>query len=71
MDQVIVPKTGAASTCPIPLHQTCQLLHAQLSKPKIIKSKAIAKAEGAISRDQYQMHDFVSTNQYVIWTLDG
>lgn len=68
MDQVIVPKMKAASTCPIPLCQSCQHSCTWLCKPKLTKSKAIGKVEGAILREQYQKGDSVSTNQYVVWT---
>ena len=52
MDWVIAPKIKAASTCPIPLKQSCQLSHAQLCKPKIVHSKAIVDVEGAILKEQ-------------------
>ena len=68
LDLVIVPKTKAASTFLIPLCKSSQLLHAQFHKPKIVKSKAISKVEGAISKEQYQMNDFMSTDQYVFLT---
>ena len=68
MDRVIVPKIKAAATCPIPLCQSCQLSRARMRKPKITKSKAIKEVEGAISKDQYEVGDFVSTDQYVIRT---
>ena len=68
LDLVIVPKTKAASTFPIPLCKSSQILHAQFHKPKIVKSKAISKVEGAISKEQYQMNDFMSTDQYVFLT---
>ena len=66
MDRVIVPKIQAAANCPIPLCQSCQLSRARLRKPKITKSKAITEVEGAISKEKYEVGDFVSTDQYVI-----
>jgi hypothetical protein len=68
MDRVIVPKIKAAANCPIPICQSCQLSRARLRKPKITKSKAITEVEGAISKEKYEVGDFVSTDQYVIRT---
>jgi hypothetical protein len=68
MDRVIVPKIKAAANCPVPLCQSCQLSRARLRKPKITKSKAITEVEGAISKEKYEVGDFVSTDQYVIRT---
>ena len=67
-DRVIKPKIKAAAKCPIPLCQSCQLSRAKLRKPKVTKSKAIKEAEGALSRDQYEVGDFVSMDQYVVRT---
>jgi hypothetical protein len=70
MDRVIVPKIKAAATCPIPLCQSCQLSSARMGKPKITKSKAIKEVEGAISKDQYEVGDFVSTDRMLYGRLD-
>ena len=75
MDRVITPRIKATATCLIPVCQSCQLSRAHLQKPKITKSKAIAKVKGAISREKYESGDFVSADQYVVCTpgrlIDG
>ena len=68
MDRVIVPRIKAAATCPIPMCQSCQLARAKQRKPKTTKSKAIPEVSGAISRDKYNVGDFVSLDQYVVKT---
>ncbi len=68
MDQVITPHIKSAATCPIPVCQSCQLSCAHLCKPKVTKSRAIAKVEGAMSAEKYETGDFVSTDQYIVRT---
>ena len=68
MDRVIIPKIKATATCPIPMCQSCQLSRAKQRKPKTTKSKAIPEATGAITRDKYNVGDFVSLDQYVVKT---
>ena len=68
MDRVIIPKIKATATCPIPMCQSCQLSRAKQRKPKTTKSKAIPEASGAITRQKYNVGDFVSLDQYVVKT---
>ena len=68
MDRVIIPKIKAAATCPIPMCQSCQLSRAKQRKPATTKSKAIPEAIGALTRDKYNVGDFVSLDQYVVKT---
>ena len=68
MDRVICPKIRSASTCPIPLCQSCQLSRAKQRKPSVTKSKAVPEEAGALSRDKYETGDFVSLDQYVVKT---
>jgi len=66
MDRVIVPKHETAATCEIPECQSCLLSRAKQRKPKVVDTKPVKSAEGAISRDKYQSGDFVSIDQYVV-----
>ena len=68
MDRVIAPKIKAAAKCPIPMCQSCQLARAKQRKPTVAKSKVIKANEGALTRDKYEVGDFVSLDQYVVKT---
>jgi len=68
MDRVIIPRIKATATCPIPMHQSCQLSHAKQRKPKTTRSKAIPEATSAITHDKYNIGDFVLLDQYVVKT---
>ena len=60
MDRVIVPKYETVATCEIPECQSCLLSRAKQRKPRVVDTKPVKSAEGAISRDKYQSGDFVS-----------
>ena len=68
MDKVIQPQIPAASSCPIPICQSCLLSKARQRNPKVVKSKALPQREAALTRDQYCTGDFVSMDQYVVKT---
>jgi hypothetical protein len=68
MDRVICPKIRSAANCPIPLCQSCQMARAKQRKPDIKRSKAVPEEVGALSRDKYEVGDFVSMDQYVVKT---
>ena len=66
MDRVIKPKLNGAASCPPPQCESCNLSRAKQRKPKVAKVKVVEDAVGAISRDKYQVGDFVSMDQYVV-----
>ena len=63
---VITPKIQAASSCPIPNCQSCELAHTKQQNPKVHKSKEIPLKQGVISADKYLPGNFVSMDQYVV-----
>jgi hypothetical protein len=65
-DKVIHPRIKSAATCPIPVCKSCQLSRARQRKPNVVKSKAVPEEAGALSREQYEVGDFVSLDQYVV-----
>ena len=67
-EQVIKPRLETAATCEHPICQSCQLSRARMRNPKVTKSKAITDREGAISKEQVHVGDFVSMDQYVVTT---
>ena len=64
MDRVIVPKVNGAATYKIPEWASCKLSTTKLTKPNVVKTKAVESSEGTISREMYQTGDFVSIDQY-------
>ena len=68
MGRVIVPTINVVSNCEAPKCESCELERAKLKKSKVIKSKEAKYLEGAISRNKYQIGDFVSMDQYIVKT---
>jgi hypothetical protein len=68
MDRVISPRIRSAATCPIPICKSCQLAQARQRKQNVVKSKAIPEEVGALSKERYEVGDFVSLDQYVVKT---
>ena len=66
--QLIQPKVNQASSCPIPICQSCQLSRAKQHKPQVVKSKVMKSSEGTLSRNKYIMGDMVLMGQYVVKT---
>jgi len=65
---IIQPKFPSARNCVVPACQSCLIAWARKRLPKVAKTKAIPKREGALSCDKYDVGDFVSTDQFICWT---
>ena len=65
---IIKPKNPSARNCIVPPCQSCQLARARKRSPKISRTQALEDREGAITRDQYEVGDFVSTDQFICKT---
>ncbi len=62
---IIKPKNLSARSCIVPSCQLCLLARARKRSPKILRTQALEDWEGAITRDQYEVGDFVSTDQFI------
>ncbi len=65
---IIKPKFLSARNCVIPACQSCLLVHARKRSPNVKRSTAIPESEGALSRNRYEIGDFVSDGLYS-WEL--
>jgi hypothetical protein len=58
----IKAKFPFAQNCVIPLCQPCLLARAWKRTPNVKRTKDLHEIEGALSRDQYEVSDFISTD---------
>ncbi len=65
---IIKTKFASTSSCAIPKCQSCELAKARQRSPKVKKVQSNLDSEGAISRNQLEVGDFVSTDQFVCST---
>jgi hypothetical protein len=65
---IIKAKFPSARNCVMPLCQSCLLAHARKRTTNVKWSEARPDQEGALSRDQYEVGDFVSTDQFICRT---
>jgi hypothetical protein len=65
---IIKPKFPSASNCVVPACQSCLNARARKRSTNVATTKAIPQSEGALSRDKYEVGDFVSTNQFICRT---
>ena len=65
---IIKTKFTSTSSCTIPKCQSCELAWAWQRSPKVKKVHSNLDSEGAISRNQLEVGDFVSTDQFVCRT---
>jgi hypothetical protein len=56
---------ATAQNCVDPPCQLCLLARAQKHSPKVLWMQALDNCEGALTRDQYEVGDFVSTDQFI------
>jgi len=62
---IIQPKNASARNCIDPPHQSCFLACAKKCSPKVSRTQPLEDREGAITRDQYKVDGFVSTDQLI------
>ena len=65
---IIQPKNSSARNCIVPPCQWCLLACAKKHSPKFSRTQPLEDHEGAITRDQYKVGDFVSTDQFICKT---
>jgi hypothetical protein len=65
---IIKTKFASTASCTIPRCQSCELSRAHQRSPQVKRVQPNQDAEGAISRNQLQVGDFVSTDQFVCRT---
>jgi hypothetical protein len=65
---IIKPKFALARNCIVPPCQLCLLARARKHTPNILRTHLPVDCEGAITRDQYNVGDFVSTDQFICLT---
>ncbi len=61
---IIKPKLASARNCIVPPCQSCLLARARKSTPNVLRMRLLDDCEGAITRDQYNIGDFISTDQF-------
>ncbi len=64
---IIKAKYSSAQNCVIPLCESCLLARARKCTLNV-KQTNLPESEGALSRDQYEVGDFVSTDQFICRT---
>jgi hypothetical protein len=64
----IKPKFALARNCIVLPCQLCLLACARKHTPNILRQHLLNDREGAITRDQYNVGDFVSTDQFICKT---
>ncbi len=65
---VTKPKYATAQNCVVPPCQSCLLARAQKCSLKVLLTQALEDCEGALTRDQYEVGDFVSKDQFICTT---
>jgi hypothetical protein len=65
---IIQPKNTSARNCIVPPCHPCLLAHTRKRSPKVSRTQPLEDREGAITRDQYEVRDFVSTDQFICKT---
>ena len=65
---IIQPKNASARNCIVPPCQSCLLARAKKRSPNVSRTQPLEDREGAITREQYEVGDFVSTDQFICKT---
>jgi hypothetical protein len=65
---IIKPKLALARNCIVPPCQSCLLACARKHTLNVLRMGLLDNREGAITRDQYNVGDFVSTDQFICKT---
>jgi hypothetical protein len=65
---IIKAKFPSAQNCVILLCDSCLLARARKRTPDLKQTRDLPESEGALSRDQYEVGDFVSTDQFICRT---
>jgi hypothetical protein len=65
LSAIIKPKLASARNCIVPPCQLCLLARARKRTPNVSRMCLLDNCEGAITRDQYNVSHFVSTDQFI------
>jgi hypothetical protein len=65
---IIQPKNSSARNCIVPPCQLCLLTCTKKCSPKVSWTQPLEDCEGAITRDQFEVGDFVSTDRFICKT---
>jgi hypothetical protein len=65
---IIKAKFPFAQNCVIPLCESCLPARAWKRTPNVKQTRDLPESEGALSRDRYEVRDFVSTYQFICRT---
>jgi hypothetical protein len=65
---IIQPKNPSARNCIVPPCQSCLLAREKKRSLNVSRTQLLEDREGAITRDQYKVGDFVSTDQFICKT---
>ncbi len=68
LPSIIKPKLALAQICIVPPCHSCLLAQAGKCTPNVLRARLLDDCEGAITRDQYNVGDFVSTDQFICKT---
>ncbi len=62
---IIKPKLALARNCIVPPCQLCLLTRAKKHTPNVLRTRLLNNCEGTTMRNQYNIGDFVSTDQFI------
>jgi hypothetical protein len=62
---IVKLKLASARNCIVPPCQLCLLARARKCTPNVLQTRLLDNCEGAITRDQFNVGDFVSTDQSI------
>ncbi len=65
---IIKPKLALARNCIVPSSQSCLLARARKCTLSVLLMRLLNNCEGAITRGQYNVSDFVSRDQFICKT---
>jgi hypothetical protein len=65
---IIKAKFPSAWNCVIPPCESCLLARARKRTPSMKQTRDLPESEGALSRDRYEVGDFVSIDQFICKT---
>ncbi len=62
---IIKPKYALAQNCIVPPCQSCLIARARTRTPNVSRTRLLEDCEGDITRDKYDVGDFVSSDQFI------
>ena len=68
MVPIIHPKFASAAKCAVPVCESCLLVRDKNRSTGVAKKNSVPEKKGTLSRDKYEVGDFMSTNKFVVKT---